>query len=148
MVLLFSSCDYISFKRKNDYDKINPKLDTTSVDFPPSLGKCNALIDKQEKTSCFYEEMSKAFAKSLQNEEIKVKRALDETVYLVIRIDSEGKPSLKSIEASENIYQEIPNFKELIEKAVADLPKIVAAVKKEVPVTTEYKLPIKIALQN
>lgn len=148
MIILFNSCDYFSLRRKSDYDKINPKLDTTTVDIPPSLGRCNTLIDKQEKTTCFYKEMSKAFAEILQDEDIKVKRDLDETVNLVIRIDSNGKSSLKSIDASENIYKEIPNFKQLIEKAVDNLPQIVAAVKKEVPVTTEYRLPIKVTLKN
>lgn len=153
LILLFAlfflnSCDYFSFKRKNDYKEINPKLDTTTVDLPPSLGRCNSLIDKEEKTTCFYEEMSKSFAQSLQKEDIKVKTPVNEVVSVNIRIDSSGKVSLQSIEASDAIYKEIPNFKQLIESAIRDLPKIVAAVKKEVPVTTEYELPIKISFQN
>lgn len=147
-LLVFNSCDYFSFKRKNDFKEINPELDTTSVDLPPSLGRCNSLIDKEQKTICFYEEVSIAFEKSLEEQDIKVKRSLDETVYVIIRIDAIGTVSLRSIEASETLYAEIPDFKKMIEKAINDLPKVVAAVKKEVPVTTEYKLPIKIALKN
>lgn len=147
-LFVLNSCDYFSFKRKNDFKEINPELDTTSVDLPPSLGKCNSLIDKKEKTQCFYEEVSSSFEESLAVEDIRVKTSLNETVYVIIRIDAKGTVTLRSIEASENIYEEIPDFKAMIEKAIMDLPKIVAAVKKEVPVTTEYKLPIKIALKN
>lgn len=147
-LLTLNSCDYFSFKRKNDFKEINPELDTTSVDIPPSLGRCNALIDKQKKTVCFNKEMHKAFAQSLQKQKIVVKNEVEDTVVVTLRIHSDGKVELQKLEASKEIYVEIPNLKKIIEQSISDLPKVVAAVKKEVPVTTEYTLPIKISLKN
>ena len=120
----------------------------TSVDVPPSLGRCNSIIDKKEKTHCFYEEIHKEISESLKKEKIQVKKDLDETVPVVITIYSDGKVKLKSIKVSEALNEQIPDFKKLIEKAIAELPEIYPAIKRESKVTTEYTLPIRISLQH
>jgi hypothetical protein len=148
MMCCLISCDYISFKRKKDFEQINPNIDVTSVDTPPSFGKCNAIIDKQEKTDCFYEEIHKELSLSLQEQKIKVRQNINETVEVVITIHADKKVTLKSIEASEQLYEQIPEFKKILENAIADLPEMIPANKKGIPVTSEYKLPVRISIKK
>lgn len=120
----------------------------TSVDTPPSFGRCNAIIDKKEKTTCFYEEIHKEISSSLAKQNIQVRENIDETVEVVIVIASDSKVSLKKILATEKLYEQVPNFDEMIQKAITDLPEIFPAIKRESKVTTEYKLPILIKLKK
>jgi hypothetical protein len=147
MMCCLISCDYISFKRKKDFEQIDPNIDVTSVDTPPTFGKCNAIIDKQEKTECFYQEIHKELSLSLQEQEIEVRRNINETVEVVITIHADNKVTLKSIQASEELYEQIPKFKKMVEKAIADLPQMIPANKKGIPVTSEYKLPIRVQIE-
>jgi hypothetical protein len=144
MICSFTSCDYFSFKRKNDFEKIDPNIDVSSVDTPPSFGRCNSIIEKQEKTRCFYEEIHKELSASLQKQEIQVRKNINETVEVVLTIHADQKVTLKSIQASEALYEQIPEFQKMVEKAIADLPKMIPANKKGIPVTSEYRLPITI----
>lgn len=148
MICCLTSCDYFSFKRKKDFEQINPNIDVSSVDTPPSFGRCNSLIDKKEKTECFYQEIHKELSSSLQQQEIEVRRNINETVEVVLTIHADNKVTLKSIQASDELYEQIPNFKKMLEKAITDLPKMVPANKKGIPVTSEYKLPIRIQIER
>jgi len=148
MMCCLCSCDYFSFKRKKDFEQINPNIDVTSVDTPPSFGRCNSMIDKQEKTDCFYEEIHKELSSSLQEQEIEVRRNINETVEVVITIHADSKVTLKSIQASDALYKQIPEFKKMLEKAIVDLPKMIPANKKGIPVTSEYKLPIRVQIDR
>lgn len=148
VVLLFVSCDYFSFQRKNDFEKIDSNIDVTSVDTPPSFGSCDALIDKQKKTDCFYTEIHKELSKNLSKQEVQVKKNVDEVVTVVISIQSDKKVVLKSLDTSAELKEQIPNLQEIIQKAIAGLPKIEPAYKRGIPVTSEYKLPIRISIEK
>lgn len=141
-----SSCDYFSFQRKKDLEKVDTNLDTTSVDTPPSFEECNSIIDKEEKTKCFRNVIHKEISSSLEKQNIKVKKKVDETIQVVMTIHADHRITLKSVEASEHLMKQIPDLKKIIEKSIGELPKVRAAIKRDLPVTSEYLLPIRIKL--
>lgn len=148
ILVCFCSCDYFSFKKNNIPEKIDTNIDYKEVDSSPTFEACKDFIDKEKKTDCFRKTIHQEIAKSLSNQNIKVKKPVNETIQVVITLPSEGKANLKSIIASDNLYEEIPDLKEMIEKSIADLPTIIPAVKRGIKVTSEYKLPIKIKLES
>jgi len=147
-VFTFSSCDYFSFEKNKNEEKLNMDVDYTSVDFSPSFKVCDSIIDKAKKTACFRATMRQEIAKSLATFSVKVKKSVDETIIVTITIQSNKEVKLSSIKASDSLYLQIPNLKEMIEKSIAELPEIYPAIKRSIPVTTEYKLPISIKLEN
>jgi hypothetical protein len=42
----------------------------------------------------------------------------------------------------------LPSLKDILKKSVEELPAIYPAIKRGIPVTTVYKLPIRIAVKN
>lgn len=146
IVFTFSSCDYFSFKKNKHQEKINMDIDYGSVDSSPSFKVCDSIIDKEKKTSCFESTLRTNILSSLAKNSIKVKKEIDETIIVSITIQSDKKVKLSSIKVSEKLVELIPNLKEMIEKSIQDLPEIYPALKRGIPVTTEYKLPIKIKL--
>ena len=123
-------------------------VDYTSVDVSPSFKVCDALIDKVKKNTCFRNTIREEIAKSLSKYSIKVKQPLDETITVTIIIKSNKEVKLMNIDASETLIKEIPVLYEMIEKSIADLPNVYPAIIRGIPVTTQYKLPIKIKLEN
>lgn len=121
-------------------------IDFGSVDSSPSFKVCDSIIDKEKKTSCFESTFRTNIFSSLAKNSIKVKKEIDETIIVSITIQSNKKVKLSSIKVSKKLSEQIPNLKEMIEKSIQDLPEIYPAIKRGIPVTTEYKLPIRIKL--
>jgi hypothetical protein len=85
---------------------------------------------------------------SLVKNSIKLKNSIDETFLVVIKIQADKQVVLASIKASDSLLKYIPSLKKMIKKSIADLPDVYPAIKRGIPVTTQYKLPIRIKLEN
>jgi hypothetical protein len=148
MICIFTSCDYLSFRKNNKQEKLDTIVNVKEVDVFPSFKVCDSIIDKAGKTDCFRSVIHQEIAQNLASENIKVKRPVDETITVVITIHSEKIIALKSISASDSLHREIPDLKKMIEKSIAKLPKVFPATKRGIPVTSEYILPIRVKLEN
>jgi len=147
-MISFTSCDYFSFEKNKNLEKIDMDIDFTSVDFSPSFKVCDTLINKLKKTDCFRTTMHQEIYKSLDENSIQLKNAVDETIVVVIKIQADKQVILASIKASDSLLKHIPTLKKMIKKSIADLPDVYPAIKRGIPVTTQYKLPIRIKLEN
>ena len=147
-MISFTSCDYFSFEKNKNLEKIDMDIDFTSVDFSPSFKVCDSLINKLKKTDCFRTTMHQEIYKSLAENSIQLKKDVDETIVVVIKIQADKQVVLASIKASDSLLKYIPALKKMIKKSIADLPDVYPAIKRGIPVTTQYKLPIRIKLEN
>ena len=147
-MISFTSCDYFSFEKNKNLEKIDMDIDFTSVDFSPSFKVCDSLINKLKKTDCFRTTMHQEIYKSLAENSIQLKKDVDETIVVVIKIQADKQVVLASIKASDSLLKYIPSLKKMIKKSIADLPDVYPAIKRGIPVTTQYKLPIRIKLEN
>lgn len=129
-------------------EMIDTIVNLKEIDTFPSFSVCDSIIDKSQKTNCFRTIIHREIAKSLADRNIKVRKSINETIIVTITIQADGKMVLKTIDASSNLYKEIPQFKEYIKKSIVELPKVFPAIKRSIPVTSEYKLPIRIKLDN
>ena len=148
ILFLFISCDYFSFKKNANQQEIDTVVNLTSVDVYPSFKVCDAIIDKDKKETCFRTTIHEFISNSLIDQKIQVRKKIDEVVMLKILITSKGEINLKELSVSEEFQSEIPDFRKMIEKSLEDLPKVYPAIKRSIPVTSEYTLPIRIKLEN
>lgn len=148
LLLSFVSCDYFSFEKNENLEKIDMDIDFTSVDVSPSFKVCDTLIDKSKKTNCFRKTMRQEIYKSLTKHSIKLTHSIDETIEVVITIQSNKEVKLTSINSSDSLMAILPSLEDILKKSVEELPAIYPAIKRGIPVTTVYKLPIRIAVKN
>ena len=137
ILISFCSCDYFSFKKNPNQEKIDTIVNIKEVDVSPSFKICDSIIEKTQKTACFRNTIHREIAKSLANQKIKVRRTVNETITVTITIQANSKMVLKSVDASEDLYKEIPKLKAYLEKSIEELPKIFPAIKRSIPVTFE-----------
>jgi len=148
IVFCFDSCDNLSFQKYKNNEQIMTELDYTTVDASPSFKVCDTIIDKERKTACFGTNMRRKIFSSLSKHSITVKNSINETITVSIVIQSNREVKLSGIKASDSLIKEIPNLQKMIEKSIEDLPEIYPAIKRGIPVTTAYTIPIKIKLEN
>lgn len=148
VVLCFYSCDYLSLKKDVPQEELDTVINFTSIDSPPSFKECDHIIDKEEKSICFRNSIHEKIAANLGERKFKVKHNVNEVVEVTILVDNTGEITLKKITVSQSILDEIPSFEKDLQTAIESLPTVLPAIKRSIPVSTEYVLPIRITLEN
>lgn len=146
MLVFITSCDLICPPKNKNTADLDTIVDFSSVDTFPSFLVCDSIIDKQQKSDCFRTTIHQKIGAELQQNRFSVKDSINEIVYVDVLINAEGVFSLDTIQASENLKKELPELDSLLKASVAKLPKIYPANKRGIPVTTKYRLPIRIQL--
>jgi len=146
LLFSFTSCEYFSFEKNKNIEKID--VDFTSVDVSPSFKVCDSLIEKDKKNNCFRTTLRQEISSSLAKQSIQVPQSVDETIEVAITIQSNKEVKLTSIKSSDSLLVILPSLKAILKKSVEELPTVYPAIKRGIPVTTVYKLPIRIAVKN
>ena len=123
-------------------------VDYTSVDVSPSFKVCDSLINKDKKNTCFRITIRQEISSNLAKQSIQVAQSVDETIEVAITIQSNKEVKLTSIKSSDSLLVILPSLKAILKKSVKELPDIYPAIKRGIPVTTVYKLPIRIVVKN
>ena len=148
LLIFITSCDKLSFTKKEDLETIDTLVNFTSVDTSPSFKVCDSIFDKALKSDCFRKTIHQKIGSELLKHQFNIKDAINETVYVDLIIDATGKIILDSIQSSENIKKQLPKLDSLIALSIEDLPIIFPAIKKRYKVSTKYQLPIRIFLKD
>jgi len=147
LLILFSitstSCDYFSFKKpvKNKLPIVD-SIDFSKVDDFPVFPECDSIPSQEKQRICFQLEMSKHIYHSLNQLDINAKTEFNDTIIVKIIVDNLGKTKLSSIQKTENIAENLPKLDSIIKAGLLELPVLQPAIKRGIPVSAEFSLPI------
>lgn len=150
LIVLAVSCDYLPFQNKKDLVPLDTIVDFSTVDSPPTFDLCKSLIEKEKKNTCFRNTLSDLVSKELQSDEFSedfvVRSEIDELINLKIQFDKNGALKIKDLKLSNELNAHIPEMDSILYKVIQKLPKVYPAIKRGIPVVTEYTLPVRIKL--
>ena len=113
------------------------------VDEYPSFKECESITTKDEKLKCFTDRLSKAYQEALNSQKLAIGGALSDTIKVTLVVSNEGVLSVKSIEASDNTLELLPDLEKILKDKTAGFEFVLTPAKKNhVSVTTEYVLPL------
>lgn len=147
LILLFTSCDKFPFTRKDKSPQLDTVVDYSSVDFYPSFKVCDGLIDKKAKADCFRNTIHKKIGVELQQHTLSIKDSIDETIFVDLIINSKGEVIVQKIISTDHLKRQLPQLDSLLRKSIQELRASYAAIKRGMPVTTKYRLPLRITLK-
>ncbi len=140
---LVLSCSYIEQHTKREpIQKIDTIVDFNSVDTYPLFPNCAHIPSREKQQICFQIEMSQHIYASLKEFQLSVKDSVNDTILIKLKIDAFGKTTLSNIQSSTKISQLIPKFDSIVKVSLQNLPTLEPAIKRAMPVTTEFTLPI------
>ena len=149
LMIFCTSCNKLSVLNSTKPIKaLDTIVDFSSVDTSPSFKICDSIIEKTKKTTCFRTTIHKKISDKLLQHKLTIKDSISEIVFVDLIISSKGKFVLDEIQSPENIKKELPQLDSLLKGSVAKLPVIYPAIKRGIPVTTKYRLPIRIQLKE
>ena len=148
LFLFITSCDKFSYSKNKNFQAVDTIVDYTSVDFLPSFKVCDSLIDKHQKSNCFRTTIHQKIGAELQKHQFVIRDSISEIVYVDLLINSKGKIILEAMDSSEEIKIKLPKLDSVLRISIDKIPNVYAAIKRGIPVTTKYRLPIKIQIKQ
>ena len=148
LFLFITSCDNFSFSKNKNLQAVDTIVDYTSVDFSPSFKVCDSIIDKHQKSNCFRTTIHQKIGAELQKYQFVIRDSISEIVYVDLLINSKGKIVLEAMDSSKEIKIKLPKLDSVLRVSVDKIPNVYAAIKRGIPVTTKYRLPIKIQIKQ
>jgi hypothetical protein len=143
-ILIFTtSCAYFENKSKhNPIQKVDTIINFNSVDAFPLFPNCKDIPSRKKQQICFQMEMSQHIYAALKQYSFQTKEAINDTIFVELIVNSVGKTSLSSLQISKKTQELLPEFDSIVKVSLQNLPKLQPAIKRNMPVTTAYTLPI------
>ncbi len=142
----FYSCSYFLPKENKPKTQIDTIIDYTTIDAYPILPECDEIASKELQKACFYKFLTKRVQKKITQINLESNLKSNDTISIKFIVNSKGLTYIKSIQASERIKNEFKNLDSIITASFNDLPQMKPALKRGIPVKTEYSIPIVIVM--
>ncbi len=150
-ILVFSTCDLVSPNRPS-YDNfaiLDTVIDYNKVDVYPLLAACTNCDTSLKQNQCFEIEFVKSLEKIVNKSKIEVEKKVNDTVFVDILVDYTGRFSILKIYRSEELLKNIPNFENILQQSMAQLPAAIQpSLKRGIPVNVKFKLPVVVSVKE
>ncbi|GAA0755613.1 hypothetical protein [Psychroflexus lacisalsi] len=144
-ILLLVSCKDFDLK-KQSADQILEKemksINWNEVDFYPTFQNCGTITSKAESKTCFESKIKKTINDYLASHQISTTSSTQDTLVIKFFITAEGALNIEEIRIPDKIDSQNPQLREVLKKAISELPEMYPAQKRSVPVSLHTQLPI------
>ena len=141
--ILVASCSYFENKStKESLHVVDTIVDFNSVDAFPLFPECKDIPSRVKQKICFQIEIAEHIHASLKQYDLNSKELINDTVLVRLKINSLGVASLSSVQISNKTEELLPEFDSLLKVSLQKLPTLLPAIKRDMPVTIEFTLPI------
>jgi hypothetical protein len=140
-ILSLMSCSFFEDRTKQ-VQKVDTIVDFNTVDAFPLFPNCDKIPSREKQQVCFQIEMVQHIYASLKEYSLNATEVVNDTVYVKLIVNAEGTTSLSTIDMSKKTQELIPEFDSILALSLKNLPKLQPAIKRSMPVSTEFTLPI------
>lgn len=141
--LLVVSCSYFeNISKRELIQEVDTIIDFNTVDAFPLFPNCKDIPSREKQQICFQLELSQYIYASLSQYQLQVKGVINDTVLVKLKVNALGKTSVSAIQISSKTREALPAFDSIVKVSVQNLPMLQPAIKRNMPVTTEFTLPI------
>jgi len=135
------SCSFLEDRTKQ-VQKVDTIVDFNSIDAFPLFPECKNIPSREKQQICFQLEMAQHIYAALKKYSLKASEVVNDTIYVKLRVGANGETSLSSIKISEKTNELLPEFDSIVRVTLQNIPKLQPAIKRNMPVSTEFTLPI------
>ena len=137
------SCSFFEQQyKKEPIKEVDTIVDFTSVDAFPLFPNCKDIPSREKQQICFQLEMAQHIYGDLKEHTLNASGKVQDTVLVKLKVNSVGKTSLSNIQISDETKKIFPEFDSILKVSLQKLPILSPAIKRNMPVTTEFVLPI------
>lgn len=142
--LLFGACQYIDKQVPTEEELLKKELESINwneVDEFPSVVSCDSVTDKEQKKQCFFEYLTQLIQMKLSADTLTVLYpqldTIDVKVTVLPNATLEFEPQL-----IDSLSYNRATVDSIIKTRLVDFPEIHPALKRGIPVKTQFVLPV------
>ena len=142
---LFASCQWMSNRLPNEQELLEEelnKIDWTKVDTYPSVASCDSIFDDQARKDCFFSYVTQVLEENLQVDTLSGTFANMDTLNVLVTIQSNAQVSLALYQVNDSLKQQVKSVDSLLQEKSKNFREFSPAVKRGVPVTSQFVLPL------
>lgn len=148
LVIALHSCDNLVLKKDNRDTIVEQKwneLDKNEVEEPPLFEACLYKI-REEQENCFHLTITEHIHEDLIDNTLTVTKTINDTVWIPLLITKDAEIIIEDYTLPALIASQLPDFKQILEESINNLPKIEPAHTRGTPTSARYKLPLVIKI--
>lgn len=143
--LIFNSCQYFETPVPSEQELLQKELKSINwkeVDEYPSVVDCEKIEDKKQRQKCFFEVLTQLIQEKLSVDTLSILYPELDTIEVKVTIFPNATMQFEPQFPKDSIAYDKIKIDSILKVRLVDFPKINPAIKRGVPVKTQFVLPV------
>ncbi|QZK89268.1 hypothetical protein K5V07_01685 [Flavobacterium sp. CHNK8] len=143
--LIFNSCQYFETPVPSEQELLEKELKSINwkeVDEYPSVVDCEKIEDKKQRQKCFFEVLTQLIQEKLSVDTLSILYPELDTIEVKVTIFPNATMQFEPQFPKDSIAYDKIKIDSILKVRLVDFPKINPAIKRGVPVKTQFVLPV------
>ena len=143
--LLFSSCQYFDKQVPSKEELLQKELKTINwneVDEFPTISECEKIDDEALRKQCFFEYLTQILQEKLSADTLAILYPELDTIEVKVTVFPNATMQFEPQFPKDSVAYDTVKIDSLLKVRLIDLPKVNPALKRGIPVKTQFTLPV------
>lgn len=148
--LFFSSCQYFEKQIPSEQELLQKELQSINwkeVDEFPSVVNCDSIDNKMEKQQCFFQYMTQLIQHKLSVDTLSVLYPELDTIEVKVTVFPNSRLVFEPLFPKDSVAYDTVKIDSILKARLVGFPKINPAIKRGIPVKTQFILPVILKLE-
>ena len=144
-VLFFNSCQYFEKQVPSEKELLQKELKSINwkeVDEFPSVADCEKIADKKLRQHCFFEKMAQLIQEKLDVDSLSILYPELDTIEVKVTVFPNATMKFEPQFPKDSVAYDTTKIDSVLQARLVDFPKVNPAIKRGVPVKTQFILPV------
>lgn len=145
LAIALTSCSYFEKQIPDENELLQKELKAINwdqVDEYPSIEACDQLTDAQLRKQCFFEFLSNTIQQKLNTDTLMVLYPELDTIEVKVTINPNTTLAFEPLFPKDSTSYDTQKMDSILRARLIDLPKVNPAIKRGLPVKTQFILPV------
>lgn len=141
----FSSCQYFEKQvpsEKELLEKQIKEINWKEVDQYPSIVDCEKLTNEVQRKQCFFEFLSSTIQQKLSIDTLKILFPKLDTIEVKVTVNPDSSMQFEPQFPKDTVAYDTIKIDSILKIKLVDFPKVNPAIKRGIPVKTQFILPV------
>lgn len=143
--LFFTSCHLMDKKVPNEKELLEKQLKEINwkeVDEYPSIADCEKIADKEQRKSCFFDYMTTIIEQKLNLDSLSTEFPKLDTIEVKVTVFPDSNIAFEPQFPKDSVAYDTIKIDSILHARLIDFPKVNPALKRGIPVKTQFVLPV------
>ncbi|MEG0848775.1 hypothetical protein ACHRVK_03510 [Flavobacterium plurextorum] len=145
VILFFNSCQYFEKQVPSEKELLQKELKSINwkeVDEYPTVADCEKISDKKQRQKCFFDVMSTLIQEKLNVDSLSIMYPELDTIEVKVTIFPNAVMKFEPQFPKDSVAYDTIKIDSILHARLVNFPKINPAIKRGIPVKTQFILPV------